>query len=63
MSERIIVTATDPETGETGQQELDPGQYCLVVTDPMYLDGKQIYSNGTVVLTLKRRAPAGGEHA
>ena len=65
MSDPIIVTATDAQTGETGRQELHPGEYCLIVVDPLYLDGKQVYGNGTVVLTLKRRPPetAGGGQA
>ena len=57
MSEPIIkVTATDVETGETGEQMLYAGEYCLVCADPLYLDGKTIHANGTVILTLKRGA-------
>lgn len=55
MAEPIVVTATDPETGETARQELQPGDYAVVCAEPMYVAGKQIYSNGTVQLTLRRR--------
>lgn len=57
MSSPIVVTVTDPETGETARKELQPGQYAVVCAEPRYLDGKQFYANGTVVLTLKRREP------
>lgn len=68
MAEKpIIVTATDPETGETGRQELAPGQYVVVCAEPMYVAHETVHRSGTVQLTLKRRpgspepAPAGGE--
>lgn len=42
----IIVTATDPETGDTERVELQPGQYVAHET---------VHASGTVQLTLKRR--------
>lgn len=51
----IKVTAVDLETGETSEQILQPGNYCLTLTEPLYLDSGQRYANGTLVLTLKRR--------
>lgn len=57
----IQVTVTDTETGETGTQDVLPGQYCLITADPLYLDGEVAYRNGTVVLTLKRRPDGEGQ--
>lgn len=48
------VSATDAETGDTETKAVTPGDYCLVVTRPLRLTNTQRYSNGTVVLTLKR---------
>ena len=58
MAGPVVVTATDPETGEVERQELQPGRYALVCAEPMYLAGKQVYANGTVQLTLRRRGRA-----
>jgi hypothetical protein len=53
----IRVTAVDLETGETGEQVIEPGNYCIIVADPCYLDSEQQHGNGTTVLTLKGRNP------
>lgn len=52
----IKITAKDLDSGETLEQEIKPGQYSLVVADPLYLANTQRYANGTVVLTLKKSA-------
>lgn len=52
----IKVTAVDLENGDTGEREIQPGDYLLLPVEPMYLDSIQRYGNGTVVLTLKRRS-------
>lgn len=52
----IIVTVTDPETDETGQQELAPGQYVVVCAEPRYVAHETIHGNGTIQLTLKQRS-------
>lgn len=51
----ITVTARDQETGEEGRAEVPAGQYLLLPVEPLYLAGVVTYTNGTVVLTLKRR--------
>jgi len=52
----IRVTAVDLELGDKGVQELKPGQYVVVCAEPMYVAREDRHPNGTVVLTLKRRA-------
>lgn len=51
----IKITADDLETGDHGESVILPGQYILIPAEPLYLDGKVVHQNGTVVLTLKRR--------
>jgi hypothetical protein len=51
----IRVTVEDLENGETGTRDVQPGDYCIVAHEPMYVDGVVKYSTGTVVLTLKLR--------
>lgn len=56
MSKPIIrVTATDIESGESGTREIETVDYCLIVTEPLYLAGEQRHDNGTITITLKRR--------
>ncbi len=50
----IKITAKDMDSGETLEQEIQPGQYSLVVADPAYLANTQRYANGTIVLTIKK---------
>ena len=52
---RVVVTATDPVTGETGTQRLDPNSYVLIVGENRVLDGFVQHRNGTVQLTIKRK--------
>lgn len=52
------VTATDVETGETGTRDVDAGDYCLIVTEPLYIHNEHRNANGTVQITLKRRSDA-----
>jgi hypothetical protein len=54
----IRVTAYDPDNGDSGTREVVPGDYCLIVNEPAYLDGIVRHSNGTVVLTIKQRKVA-----
>lgn len=54
-SKGIRVTAIDLETLESGKREIQPGDYCLIVAEPLYLATEQRHHNGTIVLTLKRR--------
>lgn len=58
MSKPIRVTAVDLETFETGKRDIQPGDYCLIAAEPLYLASEQRHANGTIVLTLKRRPPA-----
>lgn len=58
-SESVEVRVTDRETGEGDSAVVPPGDYCLVVTRPLRLVNTQRYSNGTVVLTLKREERKG----
>lgn len=53
-SESVRVTVTDQASDDTEEVVVQPGDYCLVVTQPLRLVNTQKYSNGTVVLTLKR---------
>lgn len=55
MTKGIRVTAIDLETLESGKREIEPGDYCLIVAEPLYLASEQRHHNGTIVLTLKRR--------
>jgi hypothetical protein len=52
----IRVTARDLELGDQSVQDLKPGQYAVVCADPMHVAHEQRRQNGTVVITLKRRA-------
>lgn len=52
----IRVTARDLELGDEGVQDLKPGQYVVVCAEPIYVAREDWHQNGTVVLTLKRRA-------
>jgi hypothetical protein len=49
----IKVTVLDHQNGDIGEREIEPGDYCIVVADPLYLAGIQKHGNGTIVLTLK----------
>lgn len=51
---RVKVTCTDPTTGDTETQELDPNGYVLICGENMYVDNYATHANGTVQLTLKR---------
>jgi hypothetical protein len=62
VTKGIRVTAIDLETFETGKREIQSGDYCLIVAEPLYLASEQRHANGTVVLTLKR-TPTGGDEA
>ena len=52
----VRVTAEDLETHEDGTHDLAAGEYIVIPVEPLYLDSTQRHTNGTVVLTLKRRA-------
>lgn len=56
MSERVNVSVFDPKTGETETAELDPHSYILLTGEFMEVTAYQQYSNGTVQLTMKRKA-------
>lgn len=49
------VTATDLETGEA-ETTIIEDNYLLICDGKYYLDGYSRYANGTVVLTVKRKA-------
>lgn len=59
----IRVTATDEQTGDTANRQLDdnpkPGNYILTCGPGTVLAHHQVYANGTEVLTLKYDAEAG----
>jgi hypothetical protein len=60
VAETIIrVTVEDIQLGDTQVAELIAGQYMVLCAEPMYLAGSQHHLNGTVQLTLKRRARHG----
>ena len=52
----IIVTVRDTETGDEEQMEMGDHRYIMVVNEEggYYVDGEQIYSNGTSIITVKR---------
>lgn len=50
------VTCRDLETGEEETAEIKD-DYIIVTDGRCYLDGVQVYANGTVVLTIKRGEP------
>lgn len=54
------VTATNLATGESQTVELRD-DYVVVCDGDRYVDGMQIYGNGTVVVTLKLGRAAGVE--
>ena len=56
----IRVTARDLELGDENTVDLKPGAYVVVCSEPMYVAHEQKSQNGTVVLTLKRRADCAG---
>lgn len=57
MSDRIRVTCTNPETGESETQELDPHSYILICGEFMELSSCQHWPvSGTFQMTLKRRS-------
>jgi len=51
----IRVTVEDLATGEIGTREFE-NDYMLITEGDHYLDGIQAYTNGTHVITVKRRA-------
>jgi len=57
---RVAVTATDPVTGESATQLLDPSSYVLIVGEHRYLDGIVQHANGTIQLTIKRKTEVRG---
>lgn len=52
----VRVTARDLEFGDEVTQDLKASQYPVVCADPMHVAHEQRHQNGTVVITLKRRA-------
>lgn len=52
----VRVTALDLELGDQATQDLKPGMYVVVCADPIHVAHEQRHQNGTVVITLKRRA-------
>ncbi len=56
MSAPIEVTAHDPVHGESDTQLVYPHGYCLVLGEQMKVSSMQRWPNGTVQLTLKRKA-------
>lgn len=59
-TERVTVSCTDPETGETETQELDPHGYIVICGEHVHVDGEQWYGNGTRVITIKPKPRDGG---
>ncbi len=55
MSEPIKVTVSDPETGEVFETRILNNDFMVLCAGDRYVDGVQAYSNGTQVLTVKRR--------
>lgn len=53
----IRVTASDLELGDHGVVDLGPGDFVVVCAEPRYTADEQRDEDGTVVITLKRRAP------
>jgi len=51
----ILVIAEDQASGEVGERVVQADDYCLIAVEPLYLDSIVKHTNGTVVLTLKRR--------
>lgn len=51
----IRVTAVDLETGETATQEIQPGNYVIVVASPCHVSAEQHYRTGTTQITLRGR--------
>lgn len=54
--DKYVVTAYDPETDEMKRIHLSPNGYVLVCGENMEISSYQQYSNGTVQLTVKRKA-------
>lgn len=54
----ITVTTHDHKTGDIEEGRLDKVSHILVVNEDagFYLAGEQRYSNGTTILTIKRRS-------
>lgn len=55
MKKGTRITCEDLETGETETQTI-VDDYCLVVDGRMFIAGLQTYANGTVQVTLKKKA-------
>jgi hypothetical protein len=51
----LRVTVTDIETGETGEREVQEGDYMVICAQPCYLDNTVVHANGTHQLTVKGR--------
>lgn len=63
MSEQgTRVTCEDIETGES-ETAVVCNDFIVITDGRCYVDGTQIHSNGTVVITLKKKSkvPAGGD--
>lgn len=61
MADRVRVSVFDPVTGETETAELPPDSYILTLGERMEVAHFQQYANGTVQMTLKRKAAAAQE--
>lgn len=48
------VTATDVETGESESAVIE-NNYIVIVDGDRYVSGTKLYSNGTAVITIKKR--------
>lgn len=55
MAEGTRITCEDIRTGESDSAVIR-NDFMLVTDGRCYLDGTQIYGNGTVVLTIKKKA-------
>jgi hypothetical protein len=51
------VMVHDPVTGEKQESPLPPDEYIVLTGRDRYVDGVQMYGNGTVVVTIKRDHP------
>lgn len=60
MSEKkpmLKITVEDLEEGGSQTVMVPAGDYFILTTHPCYVDGTQIYKNGTHVITVKGRTP------
>jgi hypothetical protein len=55
VSAPIRVAVTNPETGETTEVRVHPGDYYLLAAPPLHLADAVAKPDGTIVLTLRLR--------